>query len=81
MLNSLANCFKLPISHVQLDITASVNYLSRHMSHHGVEHWLRAKRLLRHLKGTLDKGLTFHRIAPYILVVWHDSSFADELDG
>jgi hypothetical protein len=41
------------------DITASVNYLSRYMSHHGVEHWLQAKRLLRYLKDTIDKGLIF----------------------
>jgi hypothetical protein len=65
----------------RLDITASVNYLSRYMSHPGVEHWLRTKRLLRYLKGTLDKGLTFNRIVPYTLVAWQDSSFADGLDG
>ena len=27
----------------RLDITASVNYLSRYISHHGVEHWLQEK--------------------------------------
>jgi hypothetical protein len=51
------------------------------MSHHGVEHWLLAKRALRYLKGNLDKSLTFNRVLPYIVVVWQDSSFADEPNG
>jgi len=63
------------------DITASVNYLSRYMSHPSVEHWLQAKRMLRYLKGTLDKGLIFNRTVPYTPVAWHDSSFVDGPDG
>ena len=51
------------------------------MSHPGVEHWLEEKRLLRYLKGTLDKGFTFNRIVPYTPVTWQDSSFADGPDG
>jgi histone deacetylase 1/2 len=63
------------------NIIASVNYLSRYMFHPGVEHWLQAKRLLRYLEGTLDKGLTINRIVPYTPVDWQNSSFADGPDG
>ena len=59
----------------------AVNYRSRYRSHPGVEHWLQAKRLLRNLKGTLDKGFTFNRIAPYTPVAWQDFSFTDGPDG
>jgi len=65
----------------RLDITASVNYLSKYMSHPHVEHWLRAKRILRYMKGTLDKGLMFNSNVPYTLIAWQDSSFANESDG
>ena len=42
-------------NYTRLDITTSVNYLSRFMSSPHIEHWLQAKRVLRYLKGTLDK--------------------------
>ena len=63
------------------DITASVNYLSRFMSSPNVEHWLQAKRVLRYLKGTIDKGLMFNKHIPYTHVAWQDSSFADGPSG
>jgi len=65
----------------RLDITAGVNYVSRYMSHPGVEHWLQAKRLLHYLKCSLNQGLTFNRIVPYTPGSGQDSSFADGLDG
>ena len=65
----------------RLDITASVNYLSRFMSGPTIEHWLQAKRVLRYLKGTLDKGLMFNKHIPYTPVAWQDSSFADGPGG
>ena len=58
------------------DITASVNYLSRFMPSPHIEHWLQAKRVLRYLKGTLDKGLVFNKRIAYTHVAWQDSSFA-----
>jgi len=65
----------------RLDVTASVNYLSRYMSHPSVEQWLQAKRLLSYLKGTIDKGLVINWTIPYTPVVCQDSSFADRPDG
>ena len=61
------------------DITASVSYLSKFMSSPLVEHWLQAKRVVRYLKGTLDKGLMFRKQVAYIHVAWQDSSFDDGL--
>jgi hypothetical protein len=63
------------------DITTSVNYLSRFMTSPHLEHWLQARRVLRYLKGTLDKGLVFDKHIAYTLVAWQDSSFADGPSG
>ena len=62
-------------------INASVNYLIKYMSHPHVEHQLQAKRVLRYLKGTQDKGLLFDRNVPFTLITWQDSFFADGPDG
>jgi len=59
------------------DITPSADYLSIYMYHPCVDHWLQAKRLLRYMKGTLDKGLTFNKIVPSTPFAWQDSSFVD----
>ena len=39
------------------DIIASANHLYRCILHPEAEHRIKAKRVLRYLKGTLDKGL------------------------
>ena len=59
------------------DIDASVNYLSRLMSHPNVEHQHQAKRFIQ---GIMDKRLMFNRGVAYIPEAWQDSSFADGLD-
>jgi hypothetical protein len=59
------------------DITASVNYLRKFMSSPHIEYWLQAKRVLRYLKGTLDKGLVINKRITYTPIAWQDSSFAD----
>ena len=51
------------------------------MSNLKIEHWLQAKRILRYLKGTLDKGLMFNKQIAYIHVAWQDSSFANSPSG
>jgi len=62
------------------DITACVDYLNRYMSNPHVENWLQAKRVLRYLKGTQNKGLMFNRNVPFTPIAWQDSSFADGPD-
>jgi hypothetical protein len=47
------------------DITTSVNYLSRFISCPHLDPLLQAKRVLRYLKGTLDKGLVFNKHIVY----------------
>jgi hypothetical protein len=41
------------------DITAAVQTLARFMSNPGWAHWCAAKRVLRYLKGTVERGLCF----------------------
>ena len=41
------------------DIAHTVNYLSQFNNCHDVRHWKAAKRVLRYLQGTIDKGLIF----------------------
>ena len=41
------------------DIAHTVNYLSQFNNCHHVRHWKAAKRVLRYLQGTIDKGLIF----------------------
>ena len=65
----------------RINITTSVNYLSRSMSSPHIEHWLQAKRVLRYLKGTLDKELMFNKHIAYTHVAWQDSSFDDGSSG
>ena len=43
------------------DIAYSVSYLSRFMADPEEQHWVAAKRVLRYLKGTQQKGLQFDR--------------------
>lgn len=41
------------------DIAVIVSNLSRFLSNYGLEHWQAAKRVLRYLKGTTNRGLLF----------------------
>ena len=45
----------------RLDITYAVNFLSQFNSNYDNEHWEAAKRVLRHLKGTLEHGLSYEK--------------------
>ena len=47
------------VSGCRPDIALAVNYLSRHVSNYGPTHFTALKHLLRYLKGTKDKGLTY----------------------
>ena len=65
----------------RLDTIVSVNYLSRFMSSFHIDHWLQAKRVLRYLKGALDKGPMLNKHIVYTPIAWQDSSFADGHGG
>ena len=43
------------------DIAHAVNYLSQFNNNHDDRHWKAAKRILRYLKGTIDKGLVYQQ--------------------
>ena len=48
------------------DIAFSVSYLSQFNDCFAKEHWLAAKRVLRYLRGSQDKGLVFKRNGSYL---------------
>ena len=67
--------------HIGLDITCSVNYLSRFMNKLNSEHMNAAKRILRYIKGTSSFGLRYERRKKhYIIQGYSDSDFARDND-
>lgn len=62
------------------DISFVVGVLSRFVSCPTTEHWNAAKRVLRYLKGTIDKGLVFGGGATGIKA-YTDSDFAGDVDS
>ena len=45
--------------HTRPDIAFAVGYVSRFMKDPREDHWVAVKRLLRHVKGTVDHGIVF----------------------
>jgi hypothetical protein len=64
------------------DISFAVQSLGRHLQATGPEHMVAAKRVLRYLAGTVDKGLTYSwdgRGTP-VLELWADSDWGSDTD-
>ena len=63
----------------RLDLTYSVNYLSRFMSNPSSEHMNTAKRVLRYIKGTSSFGLRYERcMKKHSIKGFSDSDFAGD---
>jgi hypothetical protein len=67
----------------RVDITASVNQLTRHMAKPTASHLAAAKHVLRYLKGTVSLGLTYRRSSDVDrvnrLVAYADASWASDI--
>ena len=66
------------------DIAYAVSVLSRYMKNPGKMHWVGVKGVLRYLKGTSDKGITFggSDIAEkHVLSLYSDSDWAGCVDS
>ena len=62
--------------HTRPDIVYAVSELARHCSMPGEAHWVAAKRVLRYLHGTRDKGLTYRSTQGMKLMAAADSDWA-----
>ena len=66
------------------DITYSVQALSRHFQSTGPEHLVAAKRVLKYLKGTIDKGIIYrgHKDPDHStsLIGYSDSDWGSDID-
>ncbi|RVW39847.1 Retrovirus-related Pol polyprotein from transposon TNT 1-94 [Vitis vinifera] len=63
------------------DITYIVGMLGRYLSNLGMDHWKKAKRVMRYLQRTKDYMLTYHRSSHFEIVGYSDSDFAGCLDS
>lgn len=61
------------------DIAFAANFLSRAMDKPTKMHWVTAKRVLKYLKGTMDKGLNYSVNGNKKLVAYSDSDFAGDV--
>ncbi|XP_062164967.1 secreted RxLR effector protein 161-like [Alnus glutinosa] len=63
------------------DIAMVVGMLGRYQSNPRMEHWKDAKKVMRHLQGTKDYGLTFRHIDHLEVVGYSNSDFAGCVDS
>ncbi|KAH9303948.1 hypothetical protein KI387_008352 [Taxus chinensis] len=64
----------------QPDLCFAVSYLSRFLSKPKLIHWGAAKRVLRYVKGTLDFGILYQRVADFTLIGYTDSDWGGSVD-
>ncbi|XP_066375229.1 secreted RxLR effector protein 161-like [Miscanthus floridulus] len=69
--------------HTRPDITFTVGYVSRFMEDPREDHWAAVKRLLRYVKGTVDRGIIFPKTGGSMLqlTVFSDADMAGDIDG
>jgi hypothetical protein len=63
------------------DLSYALSVLNKYYTNPGKEHFAGAKRVLRYIKGTLDKGITLGRSEDLTLRGYSDADFAGEFDG
>jgi len=62
------------------DVAFATNNVSRFNGKHSEKHWMAVKRILRYLRGTIDRKLVFSNSQANILRVYCDSDWASEQD-
>jgi len=60
------------------DLAFAIGKLSRFVSCYGKEHWASIKRVLRYVKGLLDKGLVFDENSSCVLQGFSDADWAGD---
>ena len=66
---------------MRLDIAYIVGMLGRYLSNLGMDHWKKAKRVMRYLQRTKDYMLTYRRSNHLEIVGYSDSDFVGYLDS
>jgi len=62
------------------DLAFAVGKLSRFVSGYGKEHWAAVKRILRYVKGSVDKGLVYNKSALGILRGFSEANWAGDYE-
>jgi len=60
------------------DLAFAIGKLSRFVSCYGKEHWAAIKRVLRYVKGSMDKGLVFDKNSSCVLQGFSDADWAGD---
>jgi len=60
------------------DLVFAIGKLSRFVSCYGKEHWAAIKRILRYVKGSMDKGLVFDKNSSCVLQGFSDADWAGD---
>ena len=63
------------------DLSYALSVLNKYCTNPGKEHFAGVKRVLRYIKGTLDKGITLGGSEDLTLRGYSDADFAGEFDG
>uniref|UniRef100_A0A803Q0C4 Integrase catalytic domain-containing protein n=1 Tax=Cannabis sativa TaxID=3483 RepID=A0A803Q0C4_CANSA len=61
------------------DLSFAVNKLSQYMQSPTIAHWCACKRILRYIKGTLNKGLVFKPAPRFVLEGFSDADWACDI--
>lgn len=61
------------------DITFSCSQLSQYLTNFDKSHWVAAKRVLRYLAGTIDRGLCFYKCANLSIEAYADADWANDM--
>ena len=62
------------------DVASAVRTVSQYVEQGGKKHWLAAKRILRYLSGTRDKGVIYTKDKQFHITAYCDSDHASEED-
>ena len=78
---SLIICLKYLVSSSRHDICFAANTLSSFVENPGEVHWKVAKLVLRYLRGTVNKTLTFRKTQVLDLLNFSDADWAGNIDN
>ena len=76
----MIGCLNYLTNTTRPDITFAVRFLSRYVQNPGRKHWLQGKHVLRYLKATKCRKLTYRKSEKLELTGFSDANWAGKLD-